>query len=340
MAIFKNPKFDFLKWRWPAVGLSLVIIASGAVAIAVQGGLALGIDFSGGTILILQFDSPVTQETLRGAIGEVVEESVVQDSGDPSDNTVMIRLPQGGAEQGTSLEDGATAVLEAVSQSSAGEFTVVRRDLVGPIIGEELKRRGVYAFVFAMLGILVYIGLRFRFSFAVGAIIAVAHDILITLALLTFFGYDLSLNVVAAMLTITGYSGERLHRGLRSSAREYAPDAARLIRHTGQHEHQPNAESHRHYFRHDGVRRPGVVSRWRRGAGGVCFHDTGWRRQRHIFDHLHRGCRSHRDQRASRCPAVSARLGRRPGDFEAQAAGEEGSHPGTRVGEPEGTRGS
>jgi preprotein translocase subunit SecF len=206
MAIFKNPKFDFLKWRWPAVGLSLVIIASGAVAIAVQGGLALGIDFSGGTILILEFDSPVTQNTLRGAIGEVVEESVVQESGDPSDNTVMIRLPQGGAEQGTSLEDGATAVLEAVSQSSAGEFTVVRRDLVGPIIGEELKRRGVYAFVFALLGILVYIGLRFRFSFAAGAIIAVAHDILITLAMLTFFGYDLSLNVVAAMLTITGYS--------------------------------------------------------------------------------------------------------------------------------------
>lgn len=206
MAIFKNPTFDFLKWRWPAVGLSLVIIAGGAVAIAMQGGLALGIDFSGGTILILEFDEPVTEDTLRGAIGGVVQESVVQASGDPGDNSFMIRLPQGGAEQGTSLEDGATAVLEAVSQSSAGEPNVLQRDLVGPIIGEELKQRGVYAFVFAMLGILVYIGLRFRFSFAVGAIIAVAHDIVITLAMLTFFGYDLSLNVVAAMLTITGYS--------------------------------------------------------------------------------------------------------------------------------------
>ncbi len=206
MAIFKNPNFDFLKWRWPAVGLSLFIIAAGGIAIALQGGLALGIDFSGGTILIVQFDAPVTEDSVRSAVSSVVEESVVQLSGDPSDNTIMVRLPQGGAEVGTSLEEGANAVLAALSQSGVGEFTVVQRDLVGPVIGEELKQRGVYAFVFALLGILAYVAFRFRFSFAVGAIIAVAHDILITLAMLTFFGYDLSLNVVAAMLTITGYS--------------------------------------------------------------------------------------------------------------------------------------
>ena len=116
MAIFKNPKFDFLKWRWPAVGLSLVIIASGAVAIAVQGGLALGIDFSGGTILILEFDAPVTQDTLRGAIGEVVEESVGQESGDPSDNTVMIRLPVGSASE--PLDASKSALLVATASPS------------------------------------------------------------------------------------------------------------------------------------------------------------------------------------------------------------------------------
>jgi preprotein translocase subunit SecF len=74
------------------------------------------------------------------------------------------------------------------------------------VIGDVLLRRGYSAFGFAMAGILIYIGLRFRFSFAVGAIIAVVHDVLVTLAMLTFFGYELSLNVVAAMLTITGYS--------------------------------------------------------------------------------------------------------------------------------------
>ncbi len=135
-----------------------------------------------------------------------MDEAVVQLYGDASGNEIMVRLPQSGPEEGTSLEADATAVVSALQQSGVGSFTVVGQELVGPIIGQELQRRGVSAFAFAMLGILVYVGFRFRFSFGFGAIIAVAHDILVTLAMLTFFGYDLSLNVVAAMLTITGYS--------------------------------------------------------------------------------------------------------------------------------------
>ena len=206
MPIFKNPNFDFLKWRWPAVGVSLLIIVAGAVAMAMQGGPAFGIDFSGGTILIVQFDNPVTEDTVRGAISGIADENVVQQYGPADDNQVLIRLPQSGPEEGASLEEGANAVRAALEQSSVGGFRVIGQELVGPVIGEELQRRGVSAFGFAMAGILVYIGLRFRFSFAVGAIIAVAHDVLVTLAMLTFVGYELSLNVVAAMLTITGYS--------------------------------------------------------------------------------------------------------------------------------------
>lgn len=166
MPIFKNPNFDFLKWRWPAVGLSLLIILAGVVA-AMQGRLALGIDFSGGTILIVQFDNPVTEDTVRGAIGGVADESVVQQYGTADDNQVLIRLPQSGPEAGTSLEEGANAVRAALEQSSIGGFEVINQELVGPVIGEELQRRGVSAFGFAMAGILLYIGLRFRFSFAV-----------------------------------------------------------------------------------------------------------------------------------------------------------------------------
>ena len=206
MPIFKNPNFDFLKWRWPAVGLSVVIIVAGAVAVAIQGGLRLGIDFSGGTIVIVKFDAPVTEDAVRAAISGIADENVVQRYGAADANEILIRLPQGGPEEGTSLEDGANAVVAALGQSPVGGFTVVGQELVGPVIGEALQIRGINAFVFAMVGILVYIGLRFRFSFAVGAIIAVAHDILVTLAMLTFAGYELSLNVVAAMLAITGYS--------------------------------------------------------------------------------------------------------------------------------------
>lgn len=206
MPIFKNPNFDFLKWRWPAVGVSLLVIVAGAVAMAMQGGPRFGIDFSGGTILIVQFDNPVTEDTVRGAISGIADENVVQRYGPADANEMLIRLPQSGPEEGASLEEGAIAVRAALEQSSVGGFRVIGQELVGPVIGEQLQRRGVGAFGFAMAGILVYIGLRFRFSFAVGAIIAVVHDVLVTLAMLTFAGYELSLNVVAAMLTITGYS--------------------------------------------------------------------------------------------------------------------------------------
>ena len=206
MPIFKNPNFNFLKWRWPAVGLSIVIVITGAIAVAMQGGLALGIDFSGGTIVIVKFANRVTEDGVRGAISGIANENVVQQYGQADANEVLIRLPQSGPEEGASLEEGANALVAALEQSSVGDFSVIGQELVGPIIGEELQSRGINAFVFAMIGILVYIGLRFRFSFAVGAIIAVMHDILVAIAMLTFFGYELSLNVVAAMLTITGYS--------------------------------------------------------------------------------------------------------------------------------------
>ena len=206
MPIFKNPNFDFLKWRWPALGLSLLVLVAGAVVVAVQGGLSYGIDFEGGTSMIVQFDNPTVEDAVRDAISGIADENVVQRFGSAEDNQVRIVLPQGGPEEGTSLEEGALAVVEALEASSVGGFQVIGQELVGPVIGDVLRRRGISAFGFAMAGILVYIGLRFRFSFAVGAIIAVVHDVLVTLAMLTFFGYELSLNVVAAMLTITGYS--------------------------------------------------------------------------------------------------------------------------------------
>ena len=208
MAFFtKEPNFDFIGWRWHAMALSLVIvIAAGVVMLVARGGLPLGIDFSGGTLIVLQFDAAITEDEVREALASVEGEKVVQQYGDASANQIMVRLPQTGPEEGTSLEEGAQAVRGALEASDVGGFEVVGQELVGPVIGEELRQRGVQAFVFAMLGILVYVGIRFRFSFGVGAIVAVVHDILVTVSLLTFVGYELSLNVVAAMLTITGYS--------------------------------------------------------------------------------------------------------------------------------------
>ena len=202
----KQPDFDFIAWRWQSLVVSLLIIAAGTVVLFARGGLPLGIDFSGGTLIVIEFDEPVTEDRVRDALASVEGEKVVQQYGDADANQVMVRLPQSGPEVGTSLEEGAEAVRSALQASGVGAFQVVGQELVGPVIGQELRQRGIYAFVFAMAGILVYVGLRFRFSFGVGAIVAVVHDIMVTVSLLMFFGYELSLNVVAAMLTITGYS--------------------------------------------------------------------------------------------------------------------------------------
>ena len=87
-----------------------------------------------------------------------------------------------------------------------GNFSVVGTEIVGPVVGEQLKRQGLMATVLALGGILTYIALRFQFSFAVGAIAATLHDLFVCLAFLSFFKYDLTLNVIAGLLTITGYS--------------------------------------------------------------------------------------------------------------------------------------
>ena len=205
MSIFsKDPNFDFIGKRWYAIALSAALIVGGVVALVMNGGLRFGIDFSGGTLMVLEFAQPTSEEAVRDALA-LLEEKDVQQYGD-SGGGVLVRLPQAGPEQGASLEEGAERVLSFLNESSLGEFEEVSRELVGPVIGAELQQRGVNAFFFAMAGILAYVAFRFSFSFGAGAIVAVAHDILVTLTLLTLFGYELSLNVVAAMLTITGYS--------------------------------------------------------------------------------------------------------------------------------------
>jgi preprotein translocase subunit SecF len=206
MQIFSTPNYDFIKWRWHALALSAVVILAGLGLMVSRGGLPLGIDFSGGTIVIVKFQQPVPEEAVRRAVGPIPGEKVVQKYGDAAANEILVRLPETGAEQGFSLEQGARQVLELIGKANLGKFEVLSTEVVGPVIGADLQRKGIYATILSILGITVYIALRFRFTFALGAIAATFHDILVTIAFLSFMGYELSLNVVAALLTITGYS--------------------------------------------------------------------------------------------------------------------------------------
>ncbi|HWI16483.1 MAG TPA: protein translocase subunit SecF [Vicinamibacterales bacterium] len=227
MALLQNANYDFIKWRWHALALSAVIIIAG-LAYGVTRGIPLGIDFSGGTIVVVKFQQPVSDDQVRQAIVAAIPgEQVIQTYGDPADNQKVIRLPQLIQEDGGSLDQNARAVVDALTKANFGAFEVVSQDLVGPVIGADLQRRGIYAMLASIVGITIYIGLRFRFAFAIGAIAATFHDILVAVAFLFFFGYDLSLNVVAAILTITGYSVndtivifDRVRENLRSKRRD------------------------------------------------------------------------------------------------------------------------
>ncbi len=202
MRIFDKPNINFIRWRWQAIALSVAVILAGAVTIIARGGLPLGVDFTGGTVIVVDFVNPVSEDDIRSALG--TDDVVVQRFGPVSENQIMVRLPIREGE--TDIAEAARTVAEQLRASGIGEFTPVSSELVSATIGADLRRKAILATVTAIGGILLYIGWRFRFSFAAGAIVATVHDILVTLVFLSWFGYDLSLNIVAAILTIAGYS--------------------------------------------------------------------------------------------------------------------------------------
>jgi len=207
MHIFKNTNYNFLRWRWYAIGLSTAVVVAGVLVIMTKG-IPLGVEFAGGTVVVTQFEQPVTVEQVRNAMQRAFPgvETVVQEYGTAGDRQIMVRVPLVGNESDGSLSRSREQISVALKQAGIGNFSIVGSEIVGPVVGAELTRKGVQATVLSMVAILFYIGVRFQLSFGVGAIVATIHDLLVTLAFLAFFQYDLSLNVIAALLTITGYS--------------------------------------------------------------------------------------------------------------------------------------
>jgi preprotein translocase subunit SecF len=230
MHIFKNTNFDFLKWRVHAIVLSWAVIIAGAFVFFTKG-IPLGIEFAGGTSVIVKFDQDVSIQQVRAAIDKGFPggggEAIINTYGDPAQHQVMIRVPTVGAESGTALTTTATQVENALKQANLGGVTRIGTEVVGPAVGQELRSKALLATVFSLIGILLYLAFRFQFSFGVGAVVATIHDLLITLAFLAFFRYDMSLNVIAAILTITGFSTndtivifDRIRENLRSMRRD------------------------------------------------------------------------------------------------------------------------
>src|SRR5262249_14635518 len=205
--IFKNTHYNFLRWRVHALVVSWVIILAG-IAVIWTKGIPKSVEFAGGTVVIDKFAQSVSVQQVRSALDKNFpgggSNIVVQAYGEPAQNQVLIRVPSSAAESGQSLSGVPSQVDNALKQGGLGNFSTVSTEIAGQTVGAELTSKGLWATVLALVGILAYLAFRFQFSFGVGAVVATIHDLLITLAFLAFFRYDMSLNVIAAILTMTG----------------------------------------------------------------------------------------------------------------------------------------
>jgi len=193
--IIKKTDFPFIKYSKTAISISLIIIAIGLVSLIFRG-LNFGIDFTGGTLVQVQFQKPMEVADVRGALATVgLANSMIQKSGR---NEFIIRIPQ---------SDDKGNIRE-VFKSTFGitDTDILKIEQVGPKIGKELRGDALLAIFFSFIVIGIYIAVRFEFQYAIGAIISLLHDVLITLTVFTVFRLEVSLTTIAAFLTIIGYS--------------------------------------------------------------------------------------------------------------------------------------
>ena len=135
MRIFTNANYNFIRWRWHALILSLVLIWAGVATIFLKGGVPLGIEFTGGTAIVLQVPQGVGEDTVRKAVDSVSKEAIVQQYGRPEMHQIVVRLPiMKSPEQGPSLELDAKRVDEALKAANVGQFVVLSKDIIGPVI--------------------------------------------------------------------------------------------------------------------------------------------------------------------------------------------------------------
>ena len=219
----RDTQFDFLGKRRLAGMISLALIAVGIASLLVRG-LNFGIDFTGGTLVEVSYKDSVTVERVREQLKSAQFDGArIQYFGTSRD--ILIRLPVGTVENSAGIsseimetlrlpyletvaESPQGGVQQCVSELGLGECKVQMRrvEFVGPQVGGELTEKGGLAMIYALIGILIYVAWRFEWRFAVGAVAALVHDVLITISIFSLFGLEFSLPVLAALLAVIGYS--------------------------------------------------------------------------------------------------------------------------------------
>ncbi|ODP96898.1 protein translocase subunit SecF [Salinivibrio sp. SS2] len=200
--IFKpDMSINFMRWSKLAFVFSLVMIVASVVTLSTKW-LNWGLDFTGGTLIEVGFEQPADLPAIREALSaNGFDDAVVQNFGSATD--VMVRLRPRDDMQGENLGN---EVLRAIKEGTGEAVEMRRIEFVGPNVGDELTEAGGLAIIIALVCILIYVSFRFEWRLAAGAVMALAHDVIITLGIFSLFQVEVDLTIVAALLTVVGYS--------------------------------------------------------------------------------------------------------------------------------------
>jgi len=201
MQIFVNANYDFVgKRKWFYVASAGFMVLSLAT-ILFHGGLNYGIDFTGGALVQVRYDKPASVDLVRKGLDEIkLGNAVIQQFGDAQE--YLIRLPQGGEKP----DQLSKQVQDALAKAANAKVEIRRLEFVGPQVGRDLQFQALYAVLAGMAGILIYVAFRFHYRDGTISVVAIAHDVIVTLGVMTFAHREMSLPVLAALLTIVGYS--------------------------------------------------------------------------------------------------------------------------------------
>jgi protein-export membrane protein SecD len=262
LQIFVNANYDFVgKRRWFYLVSGGFMVLS-LVSILFRGGLNYGIDFTGGTLVQVRYDKPVTVEVVRRGLDEIkLGQAVIQQFGDAQE--YLIRLHQAGDKPDALSRE----VQAALAKASGANVEIRRLEFVGPQVGRDLQLQALYAVLAGMAGILIYVAFRFHFRDGVISVIAIAHDVIVTLGALSVTHREISLPVLAALLTIRRLLDQRHHCRLRPDPGDPGqghPEGSELGR-PGQCRDEPDAVPDRAHLLHSVPFRAGPPALRRRG---------------------------------------------------------------------------
>jgi len=192
----------FVKYQWIPITVSLVLVVAGLFVMLTRG-LNYGVDFKGGARLVYLFPGAVSEGEVKEALKSInLDEAEVVRYGEARDNRMSIRVEK--PEEHAQLGNEITKALE--QKWGEGKVQLQEEETVGPKVGKELRKKAWLAVIFAVILMLIYIGYRFDFLFAPGAVVALMHDVIITMGIFAFMNKEFNLTILAALLTIVGYS--------------------------------------------------------------------------------------------------------------------------------------